>query len=350
MNHYPMHPGDYLRDTAHLSIIEDAVYRRILDWLYINERPLPTDSAKVARLMRVIEHQDAVDAVLNEFLELTADGWVQRRAEREIAEYKARADSARENGRRGGRPKTEAKPKITDPVNSGLPEKTELKTNQNQNQNQNQYIPPTPQGGDEDDQDKIPGILLAYGTIQYGKGKELLESVGIDTDTLTEYTLTQEAETKYATYLRKVGTGYMGDTAESIRNVLADAKAKELTLKQTKDALRKIMDTDEYRIKRLAETELNRSQSMGSIESMVKIQNQTGVTIEKTLMHTGSDVPCEFCKSLIGRWEKVDQVFVREGETIVGADGGILINKFADNECFDPHPNGHCTAEYRVVS
>ena len=156
MNHYPMHPGDYLRDTAHLSIIEDAVYRRILDWLYINERPLPTDSAKVARLMRVIEHQDAVDAVLNEFLELTADGWVQRRAEREIAEYKARADSARENGRRGGRPKTEAKPKITDPVNSGLPEKTELKTNQNQNQNQNQYIPPTPQGGDEDDQDKIP--------------------------------------------------------------------------------------------------------------------------------------------------------------------------------------------------
>ena len=138
MNHYPMHPGDYLRDTAHLSIIEDAVYRRILDWLYINERPLPTDSAKVARLMRVIEHQDAVDAVLNEFLELTADGWVQRRAEREIAEYKARADSARENGRRGGRPKTEAKPKITDPVNSGLPEKTELKTNQNQNQNQNQ--------------------------------------------------------------------------------------------------------------------------------------------------------------------------------------------------------------------
>lgn len=196
----------------------------------------------------------------------------------------------------------------------------------------------------------IAGILLAYGTIQYGKGKELLESVGIDTDTLTEYTLTQEAETKYATYLRKVGTGYMGDTAESIRNVLADAKAKELTLKQTKDALRKIMDTDEYRIKRLAETELNRSQSMGSIESMVKIQNQTGVTIEKTLMHTGSDVPCEFCKSLIGRWEKVDQVFVREGETIVGADGGILINKFADNECFDPHPNGHCTAEYRVVS
>lgn len=196
----------------------------------------------------------------------------------------------------------------------------------------------------------IAGILLAYGTIQYGKGKELLESVGIDTDTLTEYTLTQEAETKYATYLRKVGTGYMGDTAESIRNVLADAKAKELTLKQTKDALRKIMDTDEYRIKRLAETELNRSQSMGSIESMVKIQNQTGVTIEKTLMHTGSDVPCEFCKSLIGRWEKVDQVFVREGETIVGADGGIFINKFADNECFDPHPNGHCTAEYRVVS
>ncbi len=162
MNHYPMHPGDYLRDTAHLSIIEDAVYRRILDWLYTNERPLPTDSAKVARLMRAIEHQDAVDAVLNEFLELTADGWVQRRAEREIAEYKARADSARENGRRGGRPKTEVKPKITDPVNSDLPEKTELKTNHNQNQNQN--TPPTPQGGDEDE---MPAVWTAADSRKY---------------------------------------------------------------------------------------------------------------------------------------------------------------------------------------
>ena len=219
---------------------------------------------------------------------------------------------------------------------------------------QNEVSPEPTQEDEEQFSDEmmavIAGILLAYGTIQYGKGKELLESVGIDTDTLTEYALTQEAETKYATYLRKVGTGYMGDTAESIRNVLADAKANELTLKQTKDNLRKIMDTDEYRIKRLAETELNRSQSMGSIESMIKIQNQTGVTIEKTLMHTGSDVPCEFCKSLIGRWEKVEQVFVREGETIVGTDGGIMINKFSDNECFDPHPHGHCLPEYRIVS
>lgn len=52
MNHYPMHPGDYLRDTSHLSLIEDAIYRRAIDWLYINERPLPADIKKAARLLR----------------------------------------------------------------------------------------------------------------------------------------------------------------------------------------------------------------------------------------------------------------------------------------------------------
>lgn len=149
MNHYPMHPGDYLRDTSHLSLIEDAIYRRAIDWLYINERPLPADIKKAARLLRAADHLEAVDAVFEEFLTLTDDGWTQARVDREIADYRARADSARENGRKGGRPKTETKPKETDPVNSGYPKITEPKTNQNQNQNQ--YIPPTPQGGDEDE-------------------------------------------------------------------------------------------------------------------------------------------------------------------------------------------------------
>lgn len=27
----------------------------------------------------------------------------------------------------------------------------------------------------------------------------------------------------------------------------------------------------------------------------------------------------------------------------------IFVNNFADNEGYDPHPNGHCVMDYRVV-
>ena len=43
MNYYEHHLGDYVRDTAHLSMLEDAAYRRLLDAYYIREAPLPTD-------------------------------------------------------------------------------------------------------------------------------------------------------------------------------------------------------------------------------------------------------------------------------------------------------------------
>jgi len=47
MNHYPHHIGDYIRATAHLSLIEDGIYRRALDWYYANEKSMPCDIKQV---------------------------------------------------------------------------------------------------------------------------------------------------------------------------------------------------------------------------------------------------------------------------------------------------------------
>ena len=67
-------------------------------------------------------------------------------------------------------------------------------------------------------------------------------------------------------------------------------------------------------------------------------------------MHTGGDPPCEFCDALIGKWIPVDQELVPLNSVVVGVDGGIMINDFVANDGYDPHPNGHCTNHYRVVS
>lgn len=106
MRHYAHHIGDYRTRTAHLSLLEDGAYRRLLDLYYMHERPLPADIAAIQRLCvaRADDERAAVETVLREFFRLQDDGWHNSRADEEIATYQARADAGRKNGHLGGRP------------------------------------------------------------------------------------------------------------------------------------------------------------------------------------------------------------------------------------------------------
>ena len=99
--------GDYQRDTNALSLAENGAYQRLLDAFYASESPLPDDWRKLFRLTGAMDQdeQDAVRSVITKFWNLTADGWVQERAQREINEGKKRIETARENGKKGGRPR-----------------------------------------------------------------------------------------------------------------------------------------------------------------------------------------------------------------------------------------------------
>ena len=91
MNYYEHHLGDYLRDTAHLTMLEDGAYRRLLDAYYIKEAPLPLQIKDVCRLARANQklERQAVETVLNEFFEKTEDGWRHKRCDEELARYRA---------------------------------------------------------------------------------------------------------------------------------------------------------------------------------------------------------------------------------------------------------------------
>jgi len=112
VHHYAHHIGDYRPHTAHLTMVEDGAYRRLLDLYYLHEKPLPGDVATCQRLTacRSKEERAAVETILSEFFSLEADGWHQRKADAIIAEYQGKAETARKNGRGGGRPKTKEKP------------------------------------------------------------------------------------------------------------------------------------------------------------------------------------------------------------------------------------------------
>ena len=135
MHHYPFHPGDYMLDTAHLEPLEDLAYRRLLDLYYGSESPIPLETDLVSRRLRL--GSEVVSKVLSEFFNKQEDGWHQVRCDAEIADYKARAERARVNGKSGGRPKIQGKKPSglilgSDKKPAGNPAETGSKANQNQ--------------------------------------------------------------------------------------------------------------------------------------------------------------------------------------------------------------------------
>lgn len=103
MNYYQFHIGDFRGATAHLSNEEELAYRRALDWYYDKEEPLPDDTLKLSRRLRVSEK--ALSTVLDDFFTKTSSGWAHERCDEEIEIYQKQAEKNRANGKKGGRPK-----------------------------------------------------------------------------------------------------------------------------------------------------------------------------------------------------------------------------------------------------
>jgi uncharacterized protein YdaU (DUF1376 family) len=94
MNFYPFHIGDYTSHTAHLELLEDLAYRRLLDLYYTSEKPLPS-AAECSRLIRMKNQLQEVESMLCEFFIETPAGWINTRADAEIAKMQDKRNKAR---------------------------------------------------------------------------------------------------------------------------------------------------------------------------------------------------------------------------------------------------------------
>lgn len=126
MHYYQFCIGDYRRDTDHLSLVEHAIYRYLIDWYYLDEKPIPKDNPTVIRRLRLsgIIETDALQAVLNDFFKLEEDGWHHDRIDMDLASYHHKKQVNSTNGKLGGRPKK------TQSVSVGLDSITEQEPNQ----------------------------------------------------------------------------------------------------------------------------------------------------------------------------------------------------------------------------
>lgn len=97
VNYYPHHIGDHSRDTAHLSLIEEGVYRRMLDLYYANELPLQSDLTALCRVLRARTEDEraAVQTVLAEFFTAFPEGYRHKRCDEELAKLLEKSAKAR---------------------------------------------------------------------------------------------------------------------------------------------------------------------------------------------------------------------------------------------------------------
>lgn len=99
MHYYQFNIGDYASSTQHLEPLEDLAYRRMLDLYYQKECPLPNDVQQIARLIRMRSHCDCIEVVLQEFFELSDDGYRNKGADKVLKKTYDKSESARRSAK-----------------------------------------------------------------------------------------------------------------------------------------------------------------------------------------------------------------------------------------------------------
>jgi len=134
MNYYSHNIGDYAQATMHLSLVEDAIYTRLLRRYYAEESPIVNDMQKVCRWVgaRTEEERQAVEDVLGEFFVLDDGYWRNKRADAEIAAYQAKSSKASESAAKRWHNKkdTEEMPQQCERNANAMPSHTEGNANQ----------------------------------------------------------------------------------------------------------------------------------------------------------------------------------------------------------------------------
>jgi uncharacterized protein YdaU (DUF1376 family) len=121
MHYYQFNIGDYDSHTKHLDLFEDLAYRRLLDLYYLHERPLNASLASVARQINMREYEEKIKIVLEEFFELTPDGWINARADREINHFRSKIEQASRAGKASAERRFNARSTDVQPTNNQEP-------------------------------------------------------------------------------------------------------------------------------------------------------------------------------------------------------------------------------------
>ena len=128
MYYYKFNISDWHLATSHLSLEEEAVYFKLINYYYDTEKPIPEETQSVIRRLRLGKQSTTVTLILGEFFTLEGDGWHHARCDDEIEKYHQKAEVNQKVGKLGGRPRKindlGDNPQITQSVSKNNPQIT----------------------------------------------------------------------------------------------------------------------------------------------------------------------------------------------------------------------------------
>lgn len=120
MHYYKFNISDYKAHTEHLELLEDLAFRRMLDWMYLHEKPLPKEVNEIARFIRMRTHCDCITNVLHEYFTKTKGGFINERVGKELGNFQKKSALAKKSA--------EARWKKNTSKNNDLPDANALQT------------------------------------------------------------------------------------------------------------------------------------------------------------------------------------------------------------------------------
>lgn len=94
------YPGDYLKETQHLTTEEHGAYLLLLIHYWCRQKPIPDDEKRLAAICRLsVERFREVRDVLGEFFELSNGEWRHLRFDRDIEKANENKEKASNKAR-----------------------------------------------------------------------------------------------------------------------------------------------------------------------------------------------------------------------------------------------------------
>ena len=127
MHYFQLEIKEWVSNTAHLTLEEEAIYFRLIMYYYDSEKPIPENSLDAVFRKLRIEHKAVATAILNEFFHLDQncdDGkyfWFHERCDAEISRYQAKHEQACKAGKASAKARLNGNPTaVEQPFNQSL--------------------------------------------------------------------------------------------------------------------------------------------------------------------------------------------------------------------------------------
>lgn len=100
MHYYQFNIGDYRRDAGYLTPMQHYIYRSLIDWYFLDEKPIPSDIETVTRKLSLSNDRSTdVQQVFNDFFTLDSGRYIHARIEADIDAYHRQISDASKAGK-----------------------------------------------------------------------------------------------------------------------------------------------------------------------------------------------------------------------------------------------------------